>query len=123
MERQLVLKNKKVLRLTLSKLPFELMVTGEKKIEYRKPSKWILSRLFEKDGVTPKEYDLICFTHGYGSHRPYFICEYWHFIPLHKEKNHYIGLMEYANGLKFKIEEGDIAIACGKIILKGNLNK
>ena len=37
------------LKLTLKKMPFEVMVTGEKKIEFRCPSKWIESRLFDKE--------------------------------------------------------------------------
>ncbi len=51
----------RILHLTLSKMPFEVMVTGEKSTEYREPSKWILSRLQGKD------YDLIKFVNGYGS--------------------------------------------------------
>ena len=55
----------KILKLTLSKLPFDVTVTGEKTIEYRKPSKWILSRL------KGKHYRKIWFTNGYGKTRPF----------------------------------------------------
>jgi hypothetical protein len=42
----------KILHLTLSKLPFEVMATGEKTTEYRKPSKWILSVLLQGLNLT-----------------------------------------------------------------------
>jgi hypothetical protein len=65
----------KTLHLTLHKAAFDVMVTGEKKLEFRTPSKWINSRLFNKDG-TKKHYDYIKFTNGYGSDKPYFVCEF-----------------------------------------------
>ena len=39
----------KTLHLNINKTPFEIMVTGEKPEEYRKPTKWIISRLYNKD--------------------------------------------------------------------------
>lgn len=65
----------KILHLSLKKEPFEVMVTGEKNQEFRKPTKWILSRLYNKDG-TPKHYDVVKFTNGYGKDKPQFVCEY-----------------------------------------------
>lgn len=53
------------LNLSLHKLPFDVMLTGEKDKEYRKPSKWIVSRLYNKDG-TLKKYDVVKFVNGYG---------------------------------------------------------
>ena len=41
----------KTLYLTLKKKPFEVMKIGEKKSEYRENSKWMRSRLFNKDGT------------------------------------------------------------------------
>lgn len=60
----------KTLHLTLSKTPFDLMVKGKKKKEYRKPSRWVFSRLHQKT------YDYVKFANGYGPDKPYFICEY-----------------------------------------------
>lgn len=121
------LTDKKVLHLTLSKAPFEVMVTGEKKQEFRKPSKWIESRLVHKYFerllnenrlVTSKEYDLVKFTNGYGAHRPYFIAEYKFF------KRHSPFFEEfkkvYSNGLEVHIESGDYIIHLGEILEIGN---
>eukprot|EP00961_Rhodomonas_salina_P057412 771994-Rhodomonas_salina.1 len=64
----------KTLKLVIAKKPFEVMVTGEKCQEYRRMSKWMSSRLFNKDG-TIKDYDYIQFTNGYGADRPSFTGE------------------------------------------------
>ena len=56
------------LKLTLKKEWFLLMLSGKKKQEYRKPSRWIESR------IADKSYQFIKFTNGYGSDKPYFIC-------------------------------------------------
>lgn len=64
----------RVLRLTLKRKWFDMIASGEKREEYRKPGKWILSRL---EG---KEYDRIEFKNGYGPHVPTMEVEYlgWH---------------------------------------------
>lgn len=97
--------NKKILNLSLKRELFEVMVTGEKCTEYRKPSRWILSRLIGK------EYDLIKFVNGYGNDRPYFIAEYngWGF-ELFGYKS------EYSNGLTVNCERGTVKIYVGAII-------
>lgn len=99
-----MLSNKKVLYLTLKKPQFEVTSRGEKTTEYRHLSKWILSRLINKS------YDLIKFTNGYGSDRPYFICEFikWGYT----EKASY----SFSNGLLVNVVDGDIEIKLGKII-------
>lgn len=112
----------KTLKLTLSKKPFEVMVTGEKKFEYRKPSKWIKSRLWKLEGYLfpekketpvfkPKEYDLIEFTNGYGKNKPRFTAEYMGFM-----ENISPHTITYSNGLEVEIESRDIIIKIGKII-------
>jgi hypothetical protein len=53
------------LKLTLSRKPFEVMISGEKYIEYRKIGKWITSRLRQN-------HKFVEFTNGYGADRPYF---------------------------------------------------
>lgn len=63
------------LKLTLSKKPFEVMITGEKTIEYRRQSQWMKSRLFDKHG-NPREYSYIEFFNGYGKDRPHFTVEF-----------------------------------------------
>ena len=63
------------LKLTLKKMPFQVMGTGEKNIEFRCPSKWIESRLFNKEN-NKRNYKFIEFTNGYGKSRPFFKAKY-----------------------------------------------
>ena len=100
----------RVLHLTLKKAWFDLMISGKKKVEYRKPSEWIISRL-------QKEYDVIKFTNGYGSDKPYFISEYKGFGISDKSETIHI------ENSKIEIEEGTYMIKIGKIIEKGNVKK
>lgn len=86
------------------------METGEKTNEYRKPSLWILSRLYDKQG-NKKDYTHIKVTWGYGSERPYYVAEFKYF--LFTERTY---TKKYSNGLQVKINKGDINIKIGKII-------
>lgn len=107
----------KILNLTLSKKPFEVMITGEKKVEFRKPSDWIKSRLFNKDG-SRKDYDVVKFVNGYGKDKPFFIAIYNGFATaLERTGKH------YSNDLSVLVEPGDFQIYLGDIIRKGNLKK
>lgn len=105
----------KILKLTLSASPFEVMHTGEKQTEFRKPSRWIESRLYEKDGNF-KEFDLIQFTHGYGTDRPVFIAKYLGFSLSTADYK-----VEYSNGLIVDVEVGDYKIYIGQILKVANL--
>lgn len=105
--------SKKVLHLTLEKKPFQVMVTGEKNKEFRKDRRWIRSRLLYPNGHR-KHYDLVKFVNGYGSKRPYFICEYKGF----EFKD---GDYRYSNGLGISVDDTDFTINLGKIIETGNL--
>jgi len=64
----------KTLKLTLKKKWFDMIASGEKREEYRVPSRWILSRLENK------EYDAVEFKNGYGPNVPTITLEYlgWH---------------------------------------------
>ena len=86
------------LKLVISKKPFDVMITGEKLEEFRVPSKWIESRLFDKKG-NPREYELIQFTNGYGKDRSTFTAKYKGFTKEHNIKR------EYSNGLKLEGNE------------------
>lgn len=101
--------NPRILNLTLSKVPFDLMVNNNKKFEYRKPSKWIKSRLVNK------EYDFVKFVNGYGNDKPYFIAEY---------KGYFISKDDHTatyTNLKVFISKGDVIIRLGRILDRGNL--
>lgn len=113
------LTTKRVLRLTLHRKAFEVMVTGEKNIEYRKPSTWIKSRLFSKTkkGYEFKRYDIVLFTNGYGNDKPYFVAEFICFTNLTHTP---VKRMIYSNGLEVTIENGDYMIQIGKILEIGN---
>lgn len=99
----------KTLFLTIYKESFDVMYTGEKTKEYRKPSKWILSRLFNKDG-SRKQIDIVRFNNGYGN-VPFFTCVYKGFFFSDKKYTQI-----YSNGLKVNIEQGDVIIKLGRII-------
>lgn len=104
----------KTLHLPLNAEPFEVMETGKKDLEFRKPGNWILCRLQNKDG-TRKKIDFIKFVNGYGNHRPYFICKYKGFwIAQHPM------VYEYSNGLRVEVEVGDVVIRCGEVVERGN---
>lgn len=94
----------KTLHLSLKAQPFEVMVTGEKLIEFRKPTAWIKSRFTDKKGH-PKNYDEIHFVNGYGGHRPNFMAE---FLNLSIASSNYS--ITYSNGLTVDVEEGDYCI-------------
>ena len=106
----------RILHLTLSKGPFDVMVTGEKNMEFRKPSKWIISRLYNKDG-TPKKYDVVKFVNGYGKDKPQFVCE---FIGV-ENRFKYDETFTYSNGFKVKVEPEDIIINLGIIGIRRNI--
>lgn len=63
------------LELTLKKQWFDMVAIGEKREEYREPSKWIMSRLENK------HYDAVRFRNGYNADSPVCVCEYlgWNF--------------------------------------------
>lgn len=87
------------------------MVTGEKDVEVRAKGAWIKTRLFNEDG-SKKLYDIIRFTNGYGSKRPYFVCEYKGFDNCNGMN------MIYSNGLTLNFREDRWIIYLGKILYK-----
>jgi len=97
------------LKLTLKKLPFEIMVSGEKKIEYRTPSQWIESRLYDKENKKRK-YNFVEFTNGYGKNRPYFKALYNGFY-ISDNINKI-----YSNGLEIMYTDPIYCIKIGRII-------
>ena len=103
------MKSPKILHLTLKKSWFDLMISGEKTTEFRKPSDWIKQRLVDK------EYELVRFVNGYGSDKPFFVAKYLGYKVAKKDEE-----------IPFKketvvIKKGDYKIFLGKIIEKGNL--
>ena len=107
------LDSKQTLKLTLSKKPFEVMITGEKTEEFREVKKWVTSRLYNKDG-SKKEYKYVKFTNGYGKDRPYFICIFnGTYIGNHINRN-------YSNNLNLSFENEIYVIELGEIIITKN---
>ncbi len=96
------------LHLTLKKVWFDLMVSGEKRFEYRKPSDWITIRL-------AKDCDVIKFVNGYGNDKPYFVCEYNGYEVSEKDD-----VVSYDDST-IEVEQGDYIIHLGKILETGNL--
>lgn len=115
------LTGKRILWLTVKKKPFEVMVTGEKREEFRKPGEWIQSRLYReiKRGKLvyhePREYDLVIFTNGYGNDKPYFIAEM-----INHGSYNFEDTVTYSNGLTVHITPGTHIIKLGNILEIGN---
>ena len=101
-----------ILPLTLKKEAFEVMVTGEKKMEFREPSEWIYSR------ICNTRYTHIKFVNGYGDHRPFFIVELNGWGVTGESDTEWF---QYSNGLKVSVEPWDVVIHLGNIIKTGNL--
>ncbi len=100
------------LRLTLSKNPFDVMVTSEKTEEFRDPSPWNVSRIVER------EYRYVHFTNGYRSHMPWFLCQ-WRGWAYAQQAQEY----RYSNGLLVQVNEGDLIVLLGSILQTGNLHR
>jgi len=100
----------KILYLTVHKQAFDAMVTGEKQKEFRKPTKWILSRLYKKDGEL-KQFDFVKISNGYQKNSPYFIAEFKGL-----EVNEIHNFLYYLDGLEVEIFPGDLVLLIGKII-------
>ena len=62
--------------MTLKAQPYEVMVTGEKKVEFREATRWIESRLIDSTTGKVKQYDRVKFANGYGKERPSFTVSY-----------------------------------------------
>ncbi|MGL4370165.1 MAG: hypothetical protein ACRCUT_10920 [Spirochaetota bacterium] len=101
------MKEKKALRLTLKRDAFDVMITGEKMLEFRKPSDWIMSRLFVNANPAQglKPYDKVIFANGYGKSRPSFERRYNGCIRSTDSSQ-----CVYSNGLVVNVEAGDIII-------------
>lgn len=99
------------LKLTLSKAPFEVMVTGEKQIEYRRTSKWIESRLFDKKQVL-RPYEYVEFTNGYGADKPWFRAKFMG-VTVSDTIN-----VTFTNGLCVNTNEKTYCIQLGEVVEK-----
>lgn len=60
----------RILHLTLKKKWFDLIKSGEKKVEYREKKDYWTKRFFKSNGNELKPYDFIIFTNGYGKDKP-----------------------------------------------------
>jgi ASC-1-like (ASCH) protein len=65
----------KILHLTLMKKWFDLIKSGEKKVEYREIKPYWTKRLFDKEGK-PIKYDFILFRNGYSKDSPKMMVEF-----------------------------------------------
>lgn len=68
-------RERKTLQLTIKKHWFDMIVSGKKKEEYRRSSKWILCRLYGR------YYSHVRFRNGYSIESPTVLCEYlgWYY--------------------------------------------
>ncbi|MBA7650328.1 hypothetical protein ES703_58131 [subsurface metagenome] len=61
---------KKILYLTVHRKWYDLILTGQKAVEYRECKPYWIKRLFNEFPSKPKVFDEIHFRNGYGNHRP-----------------------------------------------------
>ena len=97
--------NNKTLYLALKKPQFEVTASREKTSEFRRPSKWILSRI-----KNDKTYDLIKFTNGYGADKPTFTTKYLGWKPAKP------ATYRYSNGLIVTVDSSYIEFELGEIV-------
>lgn len=109
------------LNLTLRKAPFDVMVTGEKTEEFRNPTEWLNSRLYD-DENNLRRYKLVKFVNGYGADKPAFIA-YFKEVLCCFDRYGYCFSRTWSNGLKVrKINTKELYIIdIGEVIEKYNL--
>ena len=103
----------KNLIMILKKEPYQVMVSGEKKVEYRDNTPYWTSRLFNKDGTT-KEFQYVEFSNGYRKNRPQFKVEFKGVEVIDEVKE------VYSNGFRVNYpykKEGYYKIILGSIIV------
>lgn len=103
----------KVLTLVLKKQWYDLMVTGEKDKEFRRPSQWMKSRLIDKNGNS-REYKFVKFVCGYQRDAKYFLCLYEGFGTGYD--NTYT--FKSSPGLNLKVNPEDYVLFLGKVVYK-----
>lgn len=108
----------KILHLTLKKKWFDMILSGEKKEEYREPKQYWITRLYV-DGLLffpPKQFDIIRFKNGYQNDAPEMDVEF--ISTEHKSK-----WCKYNKD--WGAEEGKdyIVINLGKVISSNNIKK
>lgn len=101
----------RVLKLTLNKAPFDVMLSGEKKHEYRRHCHYILSRL-------RRQYDYVMFFNGgyTGGVLPWFACHFKGFDIAQEPAN-----ISFSNGLQVAVSLHDFIINLGPVVAYGNL--
>ena len=91
------------LKLTLSALPFQVMVTGEKTEEFRRQSEWLKSRLFRNGKLRP--FTHVEFVNGYGKNKPRFTSEFKGVREVNPDSAEWNRTITYSNGLCVHINE------------------
>lgn len=91
------------------------MVTGEKQIEYRNPSAWLMARMYDTNR-TRKAYTHVRFVNGYGRDKPFFVAKL-NYIELAMKG----GIVKFSNGLEVSYKQDDWLFHLGDITETGNL--
>lgn len=108
--------NGRVLTLNLKKSWYDMMVTGEKDFEIRRPSAWILQRLTRSDGQYARhdrQFSGVRFLQGYDRFAPRFIAEYLGY-KVTKESSEW-EIPERFGGGVLEIPKGYYFIKLGKV--------
>jgi hypothetical protein len=101
---------KRILHLTVKKHWFDLIFSEEKKMEIRRPSSWIKSRLINKKSGKDKVYDIVRFRDGYNKDARTIDVHYRGYIIACGSF-----INTYRNGSSIKINAGDYVIRLGSI--------
>eukprot|EP00747_Dinoflagellata_sp_TGD_P169382 gnl/TRDRNA2_/TRDRNA2_198247_c0_seq1.p1 gnl/TRDRNA2_/TRDRNA2_198247_c0~~gnl/TRDRNA2_/TRDRNA2_198247_c0_seq1.p1 ORF type:complete len:144 (+),score=39.76 gnl/TRDRNA2_/TRDRNA2_198247_c0_seq1:55-486(+) len=98
------------LKLSLKKEAFDVMVSGEKKYEYREKSAWMHSRLWNEKEAAPRQYALVEFKNGRPKTAPTFYVKYLGFDVVDDVQEHYSnGLQINISGTEhFRLKLGDV---------------
>ena len=105
------------LKLTLSALPYQVMVTGEKTEEFRRQSDWIKRRLFRNGKLRP--FTHVEFVNGYGKNKPRFTAEFKGVREVNEESCY--KTITYSNGLCVHINEPMYIIELGLVKMHDTL--
>lgn len=99
---------KETLHLTLKQPWFDLMISGVKTFEVRKPSDWLMARIYKT------AYETVTFRNGYSKSAPTFVAEYHGYMIAKKYEKVGFGIT------KLEIHPGDVVIFLGKVINQSN---
>lgn len=96
--------------MTLECKPFEVMMTAEKRQEFRQNTAFWQTRLFDAQGK-PRKYSQVEFRNGYNANDPLLRCEFLGVSILPAAQQ-----LAYSNGLEVCVPQGALSIRLGRVL-------